>query len=221
AYSDAVRSIFPTYLDHEGVVSLINDRNFDRVKGLIDDAAARGAKVVSIVDDAERDDLPNRERRRIAPTVLLGVTEDMEIASEEIFGPVTVVYPYDDVSDAIDYINAHPRPLAAYFFGPDDAYYRALLAKTTSGGVTRNDLALHWSIEGAPSGGIGRSGMGAYTGATGFETFSHLRTVTSSELPVSLFSAMLPPAGQAEADGIAAMIAQARQQIEDRLAAGS
>ncbi|WP_067650566.1 aldehyde dehydrogenase family protein [Nocardia harenae] len=218
AYERAVRAYFPGYLTNRSVVSIIDERNFDRVNGLIEDAVAKGARAVTIADRGELAQLPDRRSRRIAPTVLLGVTPEMAIATEEIFGPVIVVYGYDDSTEAVDYINRQPSPLAAYWFGDDDAEFRHFLAHTTSGGVTRNDIALHWGIPGAPSGGIGRSGMGAYHGETGFLTFSHLRTVAASELPVGVMAGALPPAGEAEADGIAALIGQTRTEIEARVA---
>ncbi|MGQ4618899.1 aldehyde dehydrogenase family protein [Nocardia sp. R7R-8] len=219
AYEAAIRKFFPTYLDHAGVVSIINERNFDRVVGLVEDAVDKGARAVVIAGPDESPRLPDRKSRRIAPTVLLDVTPEMRVASEEIFGPVTVLYTYDDLAEVIEYVNGEPSPLAAYWFGPDDAQYREFLNKVTSGGVTRNDVGLHWGIEGAPSGGIGRSGMGAYSGFTGFTTFSHLRTVTASERPDGMAAALIK-ADAAQADELGAALVQTRERIEQRLQGG-
>jgi coniferyl-aldehyde dehydrogenase len=52
---------------------------------------------------------------------------------------------------------------------------------------------LHAAIDGAPFGGVGNSGMGAYHGKTGFDTFSHYRTVTESRIPGSLAALLVPP----------------------------
>ncbi|MEV2225560.1 aldehyde dehydrogenase family protein [Nocardia vinacea] len=218
-YGDAVRLYFPTYRDNPTAVSIINERNFDRVNGLIEDAREQGATVYSFAPDAEGEMLPDRTRRKIAPTLLTGVTEDMAVASEEIFGPVIVVRPYSDLREVIGYINSRPSPLAAYWFGDDDADFREFLRHTTSGGVTRNDIALHWRVDGAPSGGIGRSGMGAYTGKVGFDTFSHHRTVAVANAESAMAARILQPdGGTAAAEAISGIIAQAREEIVARIA---
>jgi coniferyl-aldehyde dehydrogenase len=154
AYESAVRKHFPSYLDNAQVVSLVNGRNFERVLALIDDAAALGARVVQIAAADEQGVLPDPERRLIPPTLLLDVTPDMRVAQEEIFGPLIVVYGYDQLADALDHIAAQPAPLAAYWFGSDDREFGEFLARTTSGGVTRNDLLAHWGVDG---GGVSAS----------------------------------------------------------------
>ncbi|MEU9450219.1 aldehyde dehydrogenase family protein [Streptomyces sp. NPDC048277] len=216
-YERSVRSYFPTWLDNPNVVSIVDDRNFDRVTGLIADAEAKGARVRTVAPPEEAGALPRRAGRRIAPTVLLDVTEDMAIASEEIFGPVLVVYPYDELDEVITYVAARPSPLAAYFFGSDGPEFRRFVERTTSGGVTRNDLAAHWGVEGAPSGGIGRSGMGAYHGRTGFRTFSHRRTIAASTTGTGLAQRLLPPAGEAEAEALRGFVAQTLTDLRARI----
>lgn len=193
AFQESVKTHYPTYAANPDVVSIVNGANYRRVVGLIDDARSKNATVIEVVNDDDAAQLPDPAARRIAPTLLLDVTEDMDIASEEVFGPVLTVYTYDDVTDAIDYIGAHPHPLAAYWYGADSEEYQKFLARTTSGGVTRGDMALHFTIEGAPFGGVGQSGMGAYHGRSGFDTFTHFRTVTGSELPFGIAPRSLPP----------------------------
>ncbi|MDX2821899.1 aldehyde dehydrogenase family protein [Streptomyces ipomoeae] len=219
-YEQSVRAHFPTYLDNPDVVSIIDDRNFDRVTGLVADAESKGARVLAIAPPQEADALPRRAGRRIAPTVLLDVTEDMAVASEEIFGPALAVYPYDDLDDVITYVNTRPSPLAAYFFGSDGPEFREFIRRTTSGGVSRNDLAVHWGIEGAPSGGIGRSGMGAYHGKVGFLTFSHRRTIAASTAPTGMAQNLMPPAGQTEADALRGFVAHTLDDIRHRIGDG-
>ena len=216
-YERAVRTYFPTWLENPDVVSIIDDRNFDRVTALVADAEAKGARAVTIVPPQEAAALPRRAGRRIAPTVLLDVTEEMAIASEEIFGPVLVVYPYDDLDEVIAYVAARPSPLAAYFFGSDGPEFRRFVERTTSGGVTRNDLAAHWGVEGAPSGGVGRSGMGAYHGRVGFLTFSHRRTIAASTVGTGLAQRLLPPAGEAEAEALRGFVAQTLTDVRARI----
>ena len=101
----------------------------------------------------------------------------MRIAHEEIFGPILPIFPYRDIDEAIDYVNARPRPLALYYFGDDDADRRKVLARTTSGNVTVNGTIMHVGQDDLPFGGIGESGMGQYHGIEGFRTLSHAKGV--------------------------------------------
>jgi len=192
-YVARMSEAFPDYATSPEVVSIINEPNHLRVVGLIDDARAKGATVVSAIPDHEAARLPDAGDRRIAPAVVLGVTDDMAIASEEIFGPVIVVYPYDDLQDAIDHIADRPHPLAAYWYGPDGEQYRRFLDQTFSGGVTRGDMALHLAMHDVPFGGVGQSGTGYYHGRAGFDEFTHVRAVATSASPVRASAAGTPP----------------------------
>lgn len=180
-------TIFPDFLNNPGVVSIVNDRNFDRVVNLVDDAVAKGASKIVIAPDDELASLPDRATRRIAPTLLLDVPENAAIAHEEIFGPVLPVYVYDDIQEVIDYVRSRPTPLGSYWYGNDDAEFHRFLDYTNSGGVTRNDGIVHAFLPGAPFGGSGNSGSGSYHGKSGFDTFTHKRTVANvtQELGIS------------------------------------
>ncbi|MFX1764190.1 aldehyde dehydrogenase family protein [Paraburkholderia sp. A1RI-2L] len=177
------RVTFATYLNNPAVVSIANERNFDRIVGLVDDAVAKGAKKYVVAPPSEEEELPDRGSRRIPPTILVDVPASAEISEEEVFGPVLVVYGYDDLQEAIEYITARPAPLAAYWYGDDSPEFRRFLDQTTSGGVTRNDGLLHALLPGAPFGGIGNSGSGAYHGKTGFDTFTHRRPIATISNP--------------------------------------
>ncbi|HET9875625.1 MAG TPA: aldehyde dehydrogenase family protein, partial [Mycobacterium sp.] len=173
------------------VDAFVNEANFDRVLRLIDDARAHGATVETVAPAGEV--LPDRASRKIAPTIIRDIDDRMQIADEEIFGPVLVVQGYSELTDAIDYINARPSPLVAYWYGADNACFRDFVRRTRSGGVARNDFAAQMIPSAAPFGGVGRSGMGAYHGKAGFDAFSHYRTVVGSDLPFSLTGTAAPP----------------------------
>lgn len=183
-YVVAVRKLYPHILDNEQYCSVINDAAFDRIVELIEDARREGATVIDIVPPGE--DLPDRDRRKIAPTVLTGVTQEMRVAYDEVFGPVLAVHGYDHVGDAIDYINARPSPLAGYWYGPGGDDYDRFCREIRCGGITRNDFSLHAALPDLPFGGVGASGMGAYHGKAGFDAFSHRRPVVESDLPISV-----------------------------------
>jgi coniferyl-aldehyde dehydrogenase len=100
---------------------------------------------------------------------------------------------YPELQDAIDYINDRPAPLVAYWYGPDGQDFRHFVSSTRSGGVARNDFAAQMIPSGAPFGGVGRSGMGAYHGKAGFDALTHYRTVVGSDLPFSITGAAAPP----------------------------
>ncbi len=94
----------------------------------------------------------------MAPTLVLGATDAMRVMQEEIFGPILPLKTYAQPDEALAYINDHPRPLAAYYFGPDAARQQRFADLTTSGALVVNDVMTHASIESVPFGGVGPSG---------------------------------------------------------------
>ena len=185
------RAALPRIRDNDGYTSLINARNYDRVVGLVDDAVAKGAQRHEVVPPGET--LPDPATRKVAPTLLTGVTDDMLVAQEEIFGPVLAVYPYADLDEPISHINRAPSPLTLYWYGDDNDRFQRLQDSTRSGSVNANDFGLNMLSSEVPFGGVGRSGYGAYHGRAGFETFSHARPVVFSRLPMSAADMIAPP----------------------------
>jgi coniferyl-aldehyde dehydrogenase len=194
-----------------GMVSIVDDKNFARVTGLIDDARSRGATIRDTGTPV------NAAERRIPPTVVVGVTDDMRLAREEVFGPVLSVLPYDDIDQVCDYIVSRPSPLAAYWYGSQGPEFAEFRARTSSGGMSVGDFGLHCAVMSAPFGGVGQSGSGAYHGKTGFDTFSHHRTVTRSALPFSFAKLITPPYSPLLGCGLAAYIGWERRSAKRRL----
>jgi coniferyl-aldehyde dehydrogenase len=154
--------------------SIISDRHYARLEGLLADAAAKGAR---LMQPASAGDAAWKSRRKFPPTIVLGATPDMAIMQEEIFGPLLPVVGYKQAGEPISWINAHDRPLALYWFGKDEAARDEVLARTVSGGVTVNDCLFHFAQINQPMGGVGASGTGAYHGEWGFRTLSKLKPV--------------------------------------------
>lgn len=166
---------FPTVQTNPDYTAIISPRHFDRLVMLLNDARQKGATVISLAPEGEADF--DTTTRKISPHLVLNVSDDMLIMQEEIFGPLLPVKTFSKSSEALSWINAHPRPLAAYYFGNDRVNQANFIANTTSGAVVINDVMTHAAIESLPFGGIGPSGMGAYHGVHGFRRFSHQKPV--------------------------------------------
>ena len=151
--------------------SAIDEQQLARWHQLVEDAADRGAQIIRLISPADNVELP------FTPVVLLNVSEDALIMQEEVFGPILPIVTMNDIDSTIRYINDRPIPLALYWFGKNKEVMNRILNETRSGGITINDTLIHAAVEDLPFGGIGASGMGAYHGKTGFETFSHRKSV--------------------------------------------
>lgn len=174
AYGRAVSTLYPEGPDSSDYTSVINEKHFGRLNGLIDDARAKGAHVIEV---GQRPEVAKNRPHTVAPTLVLNPTDDMAVMKEEIFGPVLPVLTYREIDDAIAHVNAHPRPLALYYFGDNDADREKVLSRTTSGNVGINNTMMHYAQDDLPFGGVGASGMGAYHGIEGFRSMSHAKGV--------------------------------------------
>ena len=155
----------------EELTGAIDEQQLARWHQLVQDAVDRGAQAIPLIHSADITELS------FTPVALFNVSEDALIMQEEIFGPILPIVAINDIDSTIRYINERPKPLALYWFGKDKKVMQRILNETRSGGVTINDTLLHAAIEDLPFGGIGASGMGAYHGKTGFEAFSHRKSV--------------------------------------------
>lgn len=153
--------------------SVIDERNYRRLQGLIEEAAQGGARLRSTEVLSAR----HIAARKLPLTMVLGPTADARIMREEIFGPVLPVLEYESLDEAMARINAGENPLGLYFFSKSGQAREEVLARTLSGGVAVNDVMLQFLQVDLPFGGVGASGFGRYHGREGFETFSHLKPV--------------------------------------------
>lgn len=191
ASKTAVAAMFPDGMKHnDDYTSIINQRHYERLQGLVDDAREKGAKVVEI--NPADEDFTQQPHRKMAPQLILNPTDDMRVMQEEIFGPVMPVKTYKATNDAIAEINSRPKPLALYYFGEDDTEREKVINNTASGGVTVNDTIFHVAQETLPFGGVGPSGMGTYHGIEGFKTFSNAKSV-HHQTGLELIKMLRPP----------------------------
>ncbi len=144
---------------------IVNHRHFDRILGYLDEG--------HVVFGGESD----RDERYIAPTVIDELPPDAKALSEEIFGPILPIIPYDSLDEAIELTRRHPDPLALYLFSKDRDNQERILAEVPFGGGAINDALIHFSNPELPFGGRGPSGTGSYHGRFGFERFSHKKAI--------------------------------------------
>lgn len=169
AFLEALKNEIETYYSQsevtENYVKIINEKTVDRLVDLIDkDKIYVGGNV-------------NREQRFISPTILQGVSFDDEVMKEEIFGPILPVIPFTNLDEAIQQVKNNPKPLACYIFTKDQKKITKLLAEISFGGGCINDSLIHLSNTNLPFGGVGLSGFGSYHGKSGFDTFSHFKSI--------------------------------------------
>ncbi|MEX2292620.1 MAG: aldehyde dehydrogenase family protein [Acidimicrobiales bacterium] len=146
---------------------IVNDRHLGRLRGLLD----RGAGTVATggtIDEATH---------YVAPTITVDPSPDSPIMQEEIFGPILPVLSVDGPAEAAAFITARPKPLALYVFAGDQAAIDTVVDSTSSGGVCINHTLMHLLPAELPFGGVGDSGMGAYHGKSGFDVFTHHKSV--------------------------------------------
>ncbi len=165
---------YPRLAGNHDFTSVVNEHHARRLLDLVEDAREKGATVIEVNPAGERF---SEAAHRLPLHLVLDPTDEMRVMQEEIFGPILPVLTYDRIEEAIDYVNAHPRPLALYYFDRDRHRVRHLLEQTIAGMVTVNDTLTHAVVEELPFGGVGASGMGAYHGFHGFRTFSHEKAV--------------------------------------------
>jgi aldehyde dehydrogenase (NAD+) len=156
-----------TFRDKAPTTSIVNEHHLDRLEGLLDGHG--GEELLPRKTD--------RDTRVMAPVVVRSPDPASPVMQEEIFGPILPFVEVDSIDDAIAFIKARPRPLALYLFTSSKHTERKVLDRTHAGSVCINHLVYQAAVTDLPFGGIGPSGMGAYHGKAGFDTFSHHKAV--------------------------------------------
>lgn len=158
-----------TPLTNASYGKIVNKKHFDRVFGLIDQN-----KVV-IGGNADR------ETQKIEPTIMDNVSFEDAVMKEEIFGPIMPILTFKKIEDVINIVNDHDRPLALYIFAEDKKVIRKVTSECVYGGGCVNDVVIHLATSNMGFGGVGESGMGSYHGKTGFDTFTHYKSIVDKK----------------------------------------
>ncbi|MGB9302134.1 MAG: aldehyde dehydrogenase family protein [Mycobacterium sp.] len=173
--------------DDPSGMRIVNQRQFDRLSGYIDEAKADGTSKVSAGGAVDASSL------RIQPTVVLDPDPEGSLMTNEIFGPILPVLTVKSLDEAIGFINARPKPLSAYLFTKSRETRERVIKEVPAGGMLVNHLAFQVSTAKLPFGGVGPSGMGAYHGKWGFDEFSHRKSVLTKPTRPDLSKMLYPP----------------------------
>lgn len=173
AFRAKVSQLYPTMLKNPDFTSVINEKQYSRIQGYLSDARDQGAQIIEINPANET----FVDTHKMPVTVVTGVTPNMQIMQNEIFGPVLPIIEYDTLDDAIKFVNDRPRPLALYYFDFDSARADYIIANTHAGGMCINDTLVHAGVDDLPFGGVGPAGMGKYHGKEGFLAMSNAKGV--------------------------------------------
>lgn len=187
--NEFMASVAP-YTNSEANVGIVNERHFDRLVALRDEASARGCTVIDLEPGVEE----SKSSRQLAASLVLDPPDDLGLMREEIFGPILPIKPYDSIDEAIDYVNDGGSPLGLYVFAKDTDIAEQVLSRTVSGGACINTCAVQGVLPALGFGGAGPSGYGIHRGVEGFKEFSHARgVVVRGPAESDLISSFFPP----------------------------
>ena len=165
---------------------IINQKHFDRIRALIDPSKiAYGGK-----SDAAL--------LKIEPTIMDKVTWDDPVMKQEIFGPLLPILTYSKDEELINILNSHAKPLALYLFTSNKEQEKTILSRCAFGGGCVNDVIVHLATNNLGFGGVGESGMGAYHGKVGFDTFSHTKSIVDKKTWIDVKMRYQPYTGKKE-----------------------
>lgn len=156
-------------LENSDYGKIINQKHFERVSSLINaEKVVHGGKT-------------NPQTQQIEPTVLDNVTWDDAVMQEEIFGPIMPILTYENLDQVIADLQKKQKPLALYIFSQNKNNIKAITEKVSYGGGCINDTIIHLATSEMGFGGVGESGMGSYHGKTGFDAFSHTKSIVDKK----------------------------------------
>jgi coniferyl-aldehyde dehydrogenase len=188
----------PEYASSADCTGIITERHLERITAMAVEARDSGARVISLGGTGDP------QTRCLPLTLVVDPPAHLRIMHEEIFGPILPVIPYDDLQDAVGWINAGERPLGLYVYSQDPQVAEGVLERTSSGGACVNVCAVQGALPSLGFGGVGQSGSGRHHGIEGFREFSNPRGVVVRGTG-DLADAFLPPYGpvaQAIADSV-------------------
>ncbi|MBB3700157.1 aldehyde dehydrogenase family protein [Flammeovirga yaeyamensis] len=168
AYRNYYQKLFPKGVDSEELTSVINERQFKRVQGLMEN----NESIIPCHENAF-----DTDHHRMVTHLVIDPSLDSKVMSEEVFGPLLPIITYRDITKALQIILDRPKPLALYIFSTHQSLIQEVEQNMFSGGLCVNDTIFQAAVDDAPFGGVGFSGMGHYHGIEGFYTFSHAKTV--------------------------------------------
>ncbi|MBQ6702433.1 MAG: aldehyde dehydrogenase [Clostridia bacterium] len=161
-------------LSNKDYGKIINEKHFARLTSLIDEKKViYGGKT-------------NADTCQIEPTVMDGVTYGDAVMGEEIFGPIMPIITFNDFDKVVDELKTRDKPLALYLFTSDKAHIKRVTTELSYGGGCINDVIIHLATSEMGFGGVGESGMGSYHGKTGFDTFSHIKSIVDKKTWIDL-----------------------------------
>lgn len=167
-------------IENQNYAHIINDRHFKRIMKLLEgEKILIGGKI-------------NKQERIIEPTFVDGNFSKKELLEEEIFGPIMPVFTYDNIDEAINFVKQKEKPLAFYLFTADKKIEKKVLNEISFGGGCLNDTIIHLATSRLGFGGVGNSGMGAYHGKKGFDTFTHYRSIVKKYTWIDLPMRYMP-----------------------------
>ena len=161
-------------LENENYGKIVNKKHFERILSLID------AEKTVLGGECDA------KKLKIAPTVMTDVIWDDAVMQEEIFGPVIPILCYEKFEDVFELLKGRQKPLALYLFTEDKRHVKEVTERISYGGGCINDTVIHLATSEMGFGGVGESGMGAYHGKCGFDTFSHTKSIVDKKTRIDL-----------------------------------
>jgi coniferyl-aldehyde dehydrogenase len=186
----AAAALYPEGAASKDYVNIITQRHASRLQSYLDEARARGNRIIPLFASDHRSD-----PRCLAPHAIDVTSDPGAVMQEEIFGPVLPILAVASIEEMAHFVRSRPRPLALYYFGSDRREIELFTRNVAAGGMVVNDLLMHYLQDDLPFGGVGDSGSGGYHGREGFQRFSHAKSVFT-QARFDLGKLLRPPYGQ-------------------------